>query len=85
MESGNGLCHCQGTGYRGRLGIYELVDVTPELQELIIAGATAERMRALVNSQGGRTLRDDGLLKARAGLTTVEEVIRVTGGMGADG
>lgn len=80
-----GCAHCQGTGYRGRLGIYELVDVTPELQELIIAGATAERMRALVSSQGGRTLRDDGLLKARAGLTTVEEVIRVTGGMGADG
>ncbi|HEY1034257.1 MAG TPA: ATPase, T2SS/T4P/T4SS family [Pseudoxanthomonas sp.] len=84
-KAATGCAHCQGTGYRGRLGIYELVDVTPELQELIIAGATAERMRALVNSQGGRTLRDDGLLKARAGLTTVEEVIRVTGGMGADG
>ncbi|ODU51834.1 MAG: type II secretion system protein [Lysobacteraceae bacterium SCN 69-48] len=84
-KAATGCAHCQGTGYRGRLGIYELVDVTPELQELIIAGATAERMRGLVNSQGGRTLRDDGLLKARAGLTTVEEVIRVTGGMGADG
>ena len=75
---------CQGTGYRGRLGIYELVDVTPELQELVISGATAEKMRALVTAQGGRTLRDDGLLKARAGQTTVEEVVRVTGGMGTD-
>lgn len=79
-----GCPRCQGTGYRGRLGIYELVDVTPELQELVIAGATAEKMRGLVNAQGGRTLRDDGLLKARAGLTTVEEVVRVTGGMTAD-
>ena len=75
---------CQGTGYRGRLGVYELVDVTPELQEAIMAGATAERMRALASAQGGRTLREDGLLKAHAGLTTVEEVVRVTGGLAAE-
>jgi len=80
-----GCPHCQGTGYRGRLGIYELVDVTPEMQELIIASATAEKMRALATAQGGRTLREDGLLKAMAGLTTIEEVVRVTGGVGADG
>ena len=80
-----GCPHCQGTGYRGRLGIYELVDVTPELQELIIASATAEKMRAVANAQGGRTLREDGLLKAMAGQTTVEEVVRVTGGTGGDG
>ena len=79
-----GCPRCQGTGYRGRVGIYELVDVTPELQELILARATAERMRALASSQGGRTLREDGLLKARAGLTTVEEVVRVTGGLAAE-
>jgi general secretion pathway protein E len=79
-----GCAHCQGTGYRGRLGIYELVDVTPELQELILARATAERMRALATAQDGRTLREDGLLKARAGLTTVEEVVRVTGGLAAE-
>ena len=80
-----GCPHCQGTGYRGRLGIYELVDVTAEMQELIIASATAEKMRALAASQGGRTLREDGLLKAMAGLTTVEEVVRVPGGAGGDG
>ena len=79
-----GCVRCQGTGYRGRLGIYELVDVTPELQELILGRATAERMRALASAQGGRTLREDGLLKARAGMTTVEEVVRVTGGMESD-
>ena len=84
-RSAVGCPHCQGTGYRGRLGIYELVDVTPEMQELVIASATAEKMRALANAQGGRTLREDGLLKAMAGLTTVEEVVRVTGGTGGDG
>ncbi len=80
-----GCPRCQGTGYRGRLGIYELVDVTPEMQELILSSATAEKMGALAIAQGGRNLREDGLLKARAGLTTVEEVVRVTGGVGADG
>ena len=78
-----GCHHSQGTGYRGRLGIYELVDVTPQLQELILERATAEQMRRLASEQGGRTLREDGLLKARLGQTTVEEVIRVTGGLGA--
>jgi general secretion pathway protein E len=79
-----GCPRCQGTGYRGRLGIYELVDVTPELQELVLERATAERMRAMAASQGSRTLREDGLMKARAGLTTVDEVVRVTGGLAAE-
>jgi general secretion pathway protein E len=76
---------CQGTGYRGRLGIYELVDVTERMQELILARAPAERLRALASEQGGRTLREDGLLKARQGVTSVEEVVRVTGGTVDDG
>lgn len=76
-----GCPRCQGTGYRGRVGIYELVDVTPELQELVLRRAPAEQMRALVAQQGGRTLREDGLAKARQGLTTVDEVVRVTGGL----
>ena len=80
-----GCVYCQGTGYRGRLGIYELVDVTPEMQELIISSATAEKMRGLATAQGGRSLREDGLLKARAGFTTIEEVVRVTGGVATDG
>lgn len=79
-----GCAECRGTGYRGRVGIYELVDVTPELQELILARATAERMRVTASAQGGRTLREDGLLKARSGLTTLEEVVRVTGELPAE-
>lgn len=84
-RSAVGCPECQGTGYRGRLGIYELVDVTPAMQELVLQAATAERMRAQANSEGARTLRIDGMLKARQGLTTVEEVARVTGGMTTEG
>ena len=79
-----GCSACQGTGYLGRLGIYELVDVTPAMQELVLQAATAERMREQADREGARALRVDGLLKARQGLTTVEEVARVTGGMPAD-
>ena len=79
-----GCPYCQGSGYRGRVGIYELVDVTPEMQELIVARATADKMRGVANRQGGRGLRVDGLLKARAGLTSVDEVVRVTGGISFD-
>jgi general secretion pathway protein E len=71
---------CQGTGYRGRVGIYELVEVDPALQGLVMQRATAAEMRHAADRQGGRTLRVDGLLKAWRGLTTVDEVIRVTGG-----
>jgi general secretion pathway protein E len=55
------------------------------MQELILARAPAERLRALASEQGGRTLREDGLLKARQGVTSVEEVVRVTGGTVDDG
>ena len=78
-------CHaCQGTGYRGRIGIYELVDVTPELQALVMQRAPAGELRRLADAHGGRTLRHDGLLKAWRGQTTVDEVLRVTGALDAD-
>ena len=70
---------CQGTGYRGRVGIYELVDVDPVLQGLVMQRATAGEMRRHASALGGLTLREDGLLKALRGLTTVDEVVRVTG------
>ncbi len=68
---------CQNTGYKGRVGIYELVPVSPELQGMIARNAFLEEMRELVKTQGYRTLVQDGLLKAYKGITTVEEVLRV--------
>ena len=74
-----GCAHCLNTGYRGRLGIYELVPVSERMQHLIVSGASVNEMKALAREEGCRFLRDDGLLKAWQGLTTVEEVLRVAG------
>ena len=70
---------CQHTGYRGRMGIYELVPITAELQDMIVSGAPLiELKRFAHDEQGHRTLLQDGLLKASQGRTTVEEVLRQT-------
>ena len=74
-----GCPQCQGTGYRGRVGIYELVNVDAELQSLVMRRAPAGEMRRHVAASGGRSLREDGLLKALRGLTSVDEVVRITG------
>ena len=70
---------CQNTGYRGRMGIYELVPITNELQEMIVSGANLIDLKRFAHDeQGHRTLLQDGLLKASKGETTVEEVLRQT-------
>lgn len=70
---------CQNTGYRGRMGIYELVPITPELQDMIVSGAPLiELKRFAHDEQGHRTLLQDGLVKASQGRTTLEEVLRQT-------
>lgn len=73
-----GCPKCQGTGYAGREGIYEMVSVTPEIQHLILNGNSSNDMRKLLKNQKCRTLREDGLLKVWQGITSVEEVLRVT-------
>ena len=74
-----GCPHCMNTGYRGRLGIYEMIPVSEPMQHLIVSGASVNEMKKLAREEGCRFLRDDGLLKAWQGLTTIEEVLRVTG------
>ena len=74
-----GCDYCQHTGYRGRLGIYELVPVSDELQNMIVSGANVSDLKRLAHrEQGYRTLLQDGLVKASQGLTTAEEVMRLT-------
>ncbi len=73
-----GCSDCQGSGYRGRVGIYELVYITPEMQNLVLNHATATEMRQLAQKLGFRTLRQDGWIKAYQGITSIEEVLRVT-------
>ena len=69
---------CQKTGYRGRLGIYELVPMTQQLQDMIVSGATLNEMQRHAREQGCRTLFQDGLIKASQGRTTLDEVTRLT-------
>lgn len=75
-----GCPQCLDTGYRGRLGIYEMIPVSQQMQHLIVTGASVNEMKAQARSEGHRFLREDGLLKAWQGMTTVEEVLRVVGG-----
>jgi len=72
-----GCPQCQMTGYAGRMGIYQLVEVDNELQDLIVKGATLNEMRRYAGDRGMRTLFQDGLIKASNGLTTIDEVYRV--------
>lgn len=72
-----GCEHCRMTGYSGRMGVYQLVEVGPELQDQIVKGATLNEMRRQVANGGARTLLQDGLIKASKGLTTIDELYRV--------
>jgi general secretion pathway protein E len=73
-----GCPQCQGTGYRGRVGIYELVYITADMQNLVLQRASLGEMRKLAAKEGFRTLREDGWIKAYQGVTSVDEVLRVT-------
>jgi general secretion pathway protein E len=80
LERGVGCDACRQTGYKGRIGLFELLTMNDDLRELIVKGAAAAELKRAVPASGMRTLRDDGWRKVRAGMTTVEEVLRVLGG-----
>jgi type IV pilus assembly protein PilB len=75
---GTGCGTCNGTGYKGRVGLYEVMEITEELRELILVGASGLELRRKALEEGMLTLRMSGLEKIRQGLTTVEEVVRET-------
>jgi type IV pilus assembly protein PilB len=75
---GKGCETCHDTGYRGRLGIYEMLRMSDELRELITRRAPSNVLRRRALDQGMRTLRDDGLRAIFTGATTIEEVIKYT-------
>jgi len=78
LERGRGCAACRQTGYRGRTGIFELLAVTDEIKRQLLQSADAGALRDLSEAQGMVTLRRDGWRKVQAGITTVEEVLRVT-------
>jgi len=75
---GVGCSHCGKKGYRGRLGIFELMTMTSKVRELAFAGASTVEIRKAAVSQGMSTLYDDGIQKAMQGITTLEEVFKVS-------
>jgi type IV pilus assembly protein PilB len=75
---GKGCTTCNNTGYKGRIGLYEVMEVTDEIRELILIGASALELRKKAIEDGMITLRESGLHKIRAGVTTIEEVVRET-------
>ncbi len=78
FTKGKGCNECLNTGYAGRSGIYELLRITREIRKQINISADSAILTDIARSQGLRLLRDDGLAKVRDGITTIEEVLRVT-------
>ena len=77
-NKGKGCEKCNNTGYKGRVGLYEVMEITEELRELILVGASGLELRRKAVEEGMITLRGSGLLKVKQGMTTIEEVVRET-------
>ena len=79
IYKGRGCDKCFGTGYKGRIGIHEILEVTDPIRELIVDKAPSTKIKEVARKHGMITLRESALRKLMDGITTVEEVIRVTG------
>ncbi len=78
FSRGKGCAKCMDTGYKGRIGIYELMIPDEKIRNAIISKSSSDEIRKLAAANGMLTLKDDGIQKIKEGLTTVEEVLRVT-------
>ena len=75
---GVGCQQCKNTGYKGRQGIYEVMRVDDEVRELTLKNASGDQVKKVALRNGMRSLRHDGLMKVLKGITSLEEVYRVT-------
>ena len=73
-----GCARCNSSGYRGRVGIYSVMTLSERIKEMTVAAAPEAEIAAVAREEGMLTLREDGLAKVRGGLTSLEEVLRVT-------
>jgi general secretion pathway protein E/type IV pilus assembly protein PilB len=80
FAKGDGCADCNATGYRGRMGIFEIFVVNDEIRKMIYEHASTSRLREKARAIGMRTMREDGARKVTAGLTTIEEVVSITVG-----
>jgi type IV pilus assembly protein PilB len=74
-----GCKHCSGSGYKGRVGIYEVMSITPEIRALTIERRSSDEIGEVAATQGMRRLKDDGLEKVKQGRTSIAEIARVCG------
>ncbi len=74
---GKGCPECDGTGYKGRMAIYEVLQVSPKVREAISARANSDEIENIAIAEGMTTMLQDGIAKAKAGLTSIEEILRV--------
>ena len=79
LKRGKGCKECRGTGYSGRMGVFEIFPMSEKIKQLVMHKATDAELRQVAIREGMTTLREDAWQKVRSGLTTVEEVLRVTG------
>ena len=73
-----GCERCNGTGYKGRVGIYQIMPITEALERIILTHGTALEIEAQAKQEGVRTLRQSGLIKVKQGMTSLEEVLGCT-------
>jgi type IV pilus assembly protein PilB len=78
LMRGKGCDRCGGTGYKGRVGLFEVMEMSDPLRDCVVTGAPASELRRVAIEEGMVTLRQSGLEKVRQGMTTVEEVVRET-------
>ncbi|OGT99985.1 MAG: hypothetical protein A2085_01915 [Gemmatimonadetes bacterium GWC2_71_10] len=77
---GKGCDACAGSGYKGRAGLYEVMALSPELRRMILRGASTAELQEQAVKEGMLTLRMDGIVKIKKGITTLEEVVKETAG-----
>jgi type IV pilus assembly protein PilB len=78
FSKGKGCSYCHNSGYKGRIGVYEILEVTPQVSELILQKASKEQLETKAKEQGMITILEDGFIKVQQGVTTIEEILRVT-------
>ncbi len=78
VYKGKGCSNCNQTGYKGRIGLYEVMPISPTLRSLILKGASSDEVARQAKEEGMKTLRDDGIEKIKKGITTIEELMRET-------
>lgn len=77
LYKGKGCSACNGAGYKGRTAIFEIIDISPEMRELIVKKPTVSEIWKLARSQGAHSMYEDGIEKVKSGVTTIEELHRV--------